>query len=182
MLKHGLIAFTMSLALASATHAQTYRDSAGTLAPGFVPLVGCANAGNCAGPASPSNPVPVAPQPAFEGSTGRDFSANRPALPNVGANFGGSGPYANYVLIAAAPASASRFSIDIENTSGAQIAIVVDDGTAAAGSSPANASLIVLSGGASIGAQGGSWVSGVEKGRVQVYAPSASAQVTIRQN
>ena len=182
MLKNGFIAFTMSLALASAAHAQTYRDSAGTLTSGSVPLVGCSNGGNCAGPVSSANPLPVAPQPAFAGSTGLDLSANRPMLPNVGANFAPSGPYANYVLVGGAPANASRFSIDIENSSGSQIAIVLDDGTAASGSSPNNASVMALAGGGSIGAQGGSWVSSVEKGRVQVYAPSASAQVMIRQN
>ena len=182
MLKSPLTAVAMLIALASAAQAQTYRDKGGTLTSGFVPLVGCSNGGNCAGPASAANPVPVALQPAFDGSTGLDFSANRPALPNVGANFGASGPYANYVLVGVAPANASRFSVDVENTSGSQIAVVLDDGTAAAGSSLNNASVVALAGGGSIGAQGGSWVSSVEKGRVQVYAPSASAQVMIRQN
>lgn len=182
MLTHWLFAGAMSLALVGVAQAQTYRDSAGTLAPAFVPLVGCSSAGDCAGPASPANPIPVAPQPAFAGSTGRDFSANAPALPNVGANFGASGPYANYVLIATAPANAFRFSIDVENTSGSQIAIVLDDGAAASGAAPGNASVFALSGGGSVGAQGGSWVSQVEKGRLQIYAPSASAQVMIRQN
>jgi len=182
MSKSRLIAVAMSLALASAVQAQTYRDNRGTVAPGFVPLVGCSNAGSCAGPVSSANPVPVAVQPAFAGSTGLDFSANPPALPNVGANFAASGPYANYVLVGGAPANASRFSIDVENTSGSQIAVVLDDGAAAVGSPPNNASVMALSGGGSIGAQGGSWVSSVEKGRVQVYAPSSSAQVLIRQN
>lgn len=177
-----LIAGAMSIALACAAQAQTYRDSGGTIAPAYVPLIGCSSGGNCAGPASPANPVPVAPQPAFTGSTGRDYSANPPSLPHIGASFGASGPYANYVLIATAPANASRFSIDVENTSGSQVAVVLDDGTAAPGSVASNASVMALAGGGSVGAQGGSWVSKVEKGRVQVYAPSASAQVAIRQN
>jgi hypothetical protein len=86
------------------------------------------------------------------------------------------------VLIATVPANASRFSIDVENTSGSQITVLVDDGSAGTGSAPNNVSMIALSGGGSVGAQGGAWASLVEKGRVQVYAPSASAQVAIRQN
>lgn len=116
------------------------------------------------------------------GSTGKDWSANKPALPNIGSNFGATGPYANYALIATVPANASRNSIDIENNSGAQIAVLLDDGTAASGTAPANASVFALGGGASAGAQGGSWVSQWEKGRVQIFAPSASAQVSVREN
>jgi len=124
------------------------------------------------------NPLAVA----GAGSAGRDYSANAPALPNVGANFGAGGPYAGYALIASVPANASRIGLDVENLSGAPIAIVLDDGTAANGSAPANASVFALAGGAGVGAQGGSWVSQSEKGRVQVYAPAATAQVMVRQN
>jgi hypothetical protein len=113
------------------------------------------------------------------GSTGLDYSSNRPALPAVGANFAASGPYASYVLTATAPASAARAAIDVENTSGAQIVILRDDGTAAAGAAPANASLFALGGGSAAGAQGGSWTSATFKGRVQVYAPaSLSTSIT----
>lgn len=116
---------------------------------------------------------------AASGSLGADNSANKPALPNVGANFGASGVYANYLLITTVPANPSRLSIDVENTSGAQIVIVRDDGTAASGAAPVNASAFVLAGGAAAGAQGGSWTSQTFKGRVQVYAPSSSAQVAV---
>ncbi len=119
---------------------------------------------------------------AQSGSTGADYSANKPTLPNVGANFAASGPYASYVLIATAAASPSRLSIDVENTSGAQIAIVLDDGAASSGSAPNNASVFALSAGSGAGAQGGSWVSQVERGRVQVYAPASTAQVAVRTN
>jgi hypothetical protein len=149
MMKRLAVAGALALALASPAPAQTYRDSAGTIVPGV------ANAG----------------------STGRDSSANPPALPNVGAGFGATGPYANYVLIATAPANASRLSIDVENTSGAQIAIALDDGTAASGTAPVNATVFALAGGSASGAQGGSWVSLVEKGRVQIFAPSSAATV-----
>ena len=119
---------------------------------------------------------------AQSGSTGLDYSANQPLLPNVGANFAASGPYANYVLIKTIAANVSRNQIDVENTSGAQIAIVLDDGTAASGATPNNASVFAISGGAIAGAQGGSWTSLVERGRVQVYAPASTAQVMIRSN
>ena len=154
MLKRSLRGVALALVLISGAQAQTYKDSSGTIVRGV----------------------------ASAGSKGVDISANQPILPNVGANFGASGPYLNYVLIAAVPANPARFSVDVENNSGAQIAILLDDGTAASGSAPANASVFALSGGSGAGSQGGSWVSQVEKGRLQVYAPSSSAQVAIRQN
>jgi hypothetical protein len=131
--------------------AQTYRDSGGTV----VPAIGQA------------------------GSNGKDYSANPPTPPNIGANFGATGPYANYVLIATVPASATRFLIDVENTSGAQVVIVRDDGVASGGVSPANASIFALGAGSGVGSQGGSWSSLTFKGRAQIYAPSSMAQVAV---
>jgi hypothetical protein len=154
MLKRSLLAGALALALTASAFAQTYKDSNGTVVQGV----------------------------ASAGSKGADYSANQPALPNVGANFGGSGPYAGYVLISTVPSSPARFSIDVENNGGAQIAILLDDGTAANGAAPVNATVFALAGGSGTGSQGGSWVSLVEKGRVQVYAASASAQVAVRQN
>jgi hypothetical protein len=113
------------------------------------------------------------------GSAGLDYSANKPALPSIGANFAASGPYASYVLIGTVPASAIRASVDIENTSGARIAIVRDDGTAANGAAPVNTSVFAVEGGAAAGAQGGSWASTTFKGRLQIYALSSSAQVAV---
>lgn len=116
------------------------------------------------------------------GSAGNDYSANTPAIPNVGANFAASGPYANYVLVATVPAQPGRYAVNVENTSGAQIAVVIDDGTAPTGTSPLNATVFALAGGAAVGAQGGSWTSQTFKGRVQVYAPSSAAQVAVTQH
>lgn len=116
------------------------------------------------------------------GSVGVDASANVPTLPNVAAAFAGSGPYASYVRVATRAANPSRASISIENTSGAQIAVILDDGTAASAAPPANASVFALSGGVGAGVQGGSWSSTTEKGRIQVYAFSSSAQVMVREN
>jgi hypothetical protein len=113
------------------------------------------------------------------GTLGRDFSANAPTLPTIGANFGATGVYANYVLIATVPASATRFNIDVENVSGAQIVVIRDDGTASNGASPVNASVFALAPGSAAGAQGGSYASQTFKGRLQIFAPSASAQVAI---
>jgi hypothetical protein len=144
----------VALVAISGASAQTYRDSSGTVVQGVAP----------------------------SGTTGADSSTNKPTLPSVGANFGGSGPYASYVLIATIAANPARIAIDVENTSGAQIAILLDDGTAAGGAAPFNATIFALSGGSAVGAQGGSWVSEREKGRVQIYAPSSSAQVALRQN
>ena len=112
------------------------------------------------------------------GSVGSDHSANAPTLPNIGGNFAASGPYASYVLIATVPAGA-RNNVDIENISGAQIAVVRDDGTSGSGAPPNNASVFALGGGSAAGAQGGAWSSTTFKGRLQIYAPSSTAIVTV---
>ena len=52
----GLAATLAAISLASA---QTYLDSKGTVVPGVAPLVGCVSGGNCAGPVSSTNPLPV---------------------------------------------------------------------------------------------------------------------------
>ncbi|MFM0163806.1 hypothetical protein PQR39_25765 [Paraburkholderia sediminicola] len=116
------------------------------------------------------------------GSTGLDYSVNKPTLPNIGAaqfpSTAGN-PYASYFLIATVPASPTRNNVDIQNTSGAQIVAMRDDGTAAGGAAPNNASLIPIGGGQAAGAQGGNWASTTFKGRLQIYAPLASAFVTV---
>ena len=127
----------------------------------------------------------VPPSPVWSldyGTTGLDFSANQPTLPAIGANFAASGPYASYVLIATRAANLSRANIDIENTSGAQIVIVRDDGTAATSAAPANASVFALAGGSGAGSQGGAWSSTTFKGRIQVFAALSSAQVAIMED
>ena len=126
---------------------------------------------------STGNPLPVSL--ASGGSTGLDYSANKPALPNVGANFAASGPFASYVLVATVPASPTRNNVDIENISGSQIAVIRDDGTAASAAAPANASVFALGAGSGAGAQGGAWSSTTFKGRLQIYAPSSTAIVSV---
>ena len=53
------IALAATLAAISLASAQTYMDSKGTVVPGVAPLVGCSAGGNCAGPVSATNPLPV---------------------------------------------------------------------------------------------------------------------------
>jgi hypothetical protein len=117
---------------------------------------------------------------ATHGSVGHDYSVGAPTLPVIGANFGSTGVYANYVLLATVAASSSRANLDVENLSGSQLVIIRDDGTAASGAAPVNASLIVLSPGpGGAGSQGGSWTSTTFKGRFQVYGPTAGLEVSI---
>ncbi len=114
------------------------------------------------------------------GSSGNDYSVNKPAIPNVGAGFGATGTYANYVNLGAIPASVTRNEVEVINTAGAQIVLVLDDGTAALGSAPANASVFALAAGNGVGSQGGAWQSAIFKGRIQIYALSLTAQVLAR--
>ena len=106
------------------------------------------------------------------GSTGRDYSAGAPAAPNVGAAFG-PGLYAGYVVVTTRAANPARANIDVENCTGGPIVVVRDDGTAASGAAPANASVFALGGGSAPAAQGGAWSSTTFKGRLQIYAPTA---------
>jgi hypothetical protein len=114
------------------------------------------------------------------GTTGHDYSANQPAIPVVGQPFGTTGIYANYVLLTTVPASLARNNVEVLNPSGAQIIAVLDDGTAASGSAPNNATIVPLGGGSGAGAQGGDWSDQTFKGRLQIYAPSALAFVSAR--
>jgi hypothetical protein len=119
--------------------------------------------------------------PSSSGSIGTDYSANKPAVPGIGLQFPASGPYASYVLVTTVPASVYLFT-EIENNSGGQIVIILDDGTAAAGAAPVNYSIFPLAGGLGSGSQGGSWQNSSERGRIQVYAPITTAQVKVRTN
>jgi len=103
------------------------------------------------------------------GSTGHDYSANKPTLPNIGSNFAASGPYASYFLIATVPVTSNRVQVTVVNNAQTQIAVMRDDGTATNGNAPANASVFTLA--------SGQWASPYFKGRVQVFAASSGAQV-----
>lgn len=72
---------------------------------------------------------------------GFDFSPNQPAVPNVGANFGASGPYANYVWLKTIPIDTARKNLEIHNNSTSAIVVVLDDGRASAGQAPTGVSM-----------------------------------------
>lgn len=109
------------------------------------------------------------------GSTGKDFSANKPAVPVVGAAFAAGGPFGSYLLVKTVAANPTRAAIEIANLTGDQIAVVRDDGTAANAAAPVEATPFALAGGAGAGQQGGTWGSKTFKGRLQIYAPVALA-------
>jgi hypothetical protein len=174
--------------LGTLTNPQAVEFGTGVLLPGFAtpPTVNLGTIGPGATQATLAqvlaalgSPLQAGGSVGSAGSTGTDASANKPALPNVGANFAGAGPFASYFLVATVPASPTRNNVDVENTSGAQIAIVRDDGTASGGAAPVNASVFSLGGGAGAGAQGGAWSSTTFKGRLQIYAPSSGAIVAV---
>jgi hypothetical protein len=102
------------------------------------------------------------------GSTGHDYSANRPTLPTIGSNWPNSGPYANWFLVATIPVTSNRVAATVVNTSGTGCAIMRDDGTAAASSPPVQGSVFTL-------LPNSTWTSPYFKGRVQVFAPSSGA-------
>ncbi|HEX7911812.1 MAG TPA: hypothetical protein VF534_27475 [Paraburkholderia sp.] len=142
----------------------------GTVAPDHMPVKN--------GNASDLNATVV-----FSGSTGIDYSANKPTIPGVGQPFSGAAaPYASYVLLTTIPANPFRANVEILNPSGVQLIAVLDDGTVTAGNPPNNASIVPLGPGSVAGAQGGGWNDQTFKGRVQVYAPatSSTAFVTAR--
>jgi hypothetical protein len=116
------------------------------------------------------------------GSVGVDYSVNAPTWPNVVANFGGSGAFANYQLaktIAAGP----NTQIEVMNCSTANVLLLLDDGTAAGASAPVNATGFVLAPAEAADQQGGDWQSLFHQGRIQVYMPTAySGYVAIRAN
>ena len=126
------------------------------------------------------------------GSVGSDSSSNSAALAggDIGATvgtslFGGTGSFAGYVLVGSVPSNPTRAGLYIENISGQQVVCVRDDGTAAAGAAPANASWFLLGGGTGVPSQGGSWASTTFKGRIQIWAltdPGVTARPTIMQD
>jgi hypothetical protein len=108
----------------------------------------------------------------------QDYSANKPALPAIGAAFAASGPYSGYLLLGTIPADQGRQFLSVSNQSAAQIALILDDGTTASGAVPAASKATVVSlAAASVAGGAGGVFNDHFQGRVQVYAPSAAAQV-----
>jgi len=123
-------------------------------------------------PARTDTAVVVAP---IAGGTGTDWSQGAPNIPVVGSAFT-TGPYAGYVRIALIPANPGRANVEIHNPTGALLAVVRDDGTAANGAAPTNASVFPLGPGpGGAGSRGDVWQSTTFSGRLQVYAPAPLA-------
>ena len=109
-----------------------------------------------------------------------DFSANQPTIPDVGENFGSTGPYANYVLLETVGINSSCVNLEVQNQSVSQIVLVLDDGQAEAGAALTNASIKVLAAAAAAGGAGGVWASQTNKRRIQIYGPSGQTpQVSV---
>jgi hypothetical protein len=113
------------------------------------------------------------------GSAGADHSVAKPDLPNVGANFGGSGPYASYQLLKTVPANPNRAGVEVFNNSTEQVVVVRDDGVAPGATAPQNATPFALAPAVAQGGQGGTWRSTTFRGRLQVYAPAGTEQIII---
>ena len=132
---------------------------------------------NGSGNATPVSPANSGAAPLYvrsAGSTGLDYSANKPTPPNVGANFAASGPYASYVLVDTLPATPTRAAWHFQNASGLECVLAFDDGTAASGAAPVNASMEPIDPsprGAAF--QGGGEGDSDFKGRIQVYCSGA---------
>jgi hypothetical protein len=61
-----LLLVGLATLLVSAARAQNYRDSGGSAVLGVVPLVGCSGTGNCSGPVSATNPMPISGLSGFQ--------------------------------------------------------------------------------------------------------------------
>lgn len=118
-------------------------------------------------------------RPDSGGTTGLDNSANPPAWPTIGSNFGGSGTYAGWFLLATVPANPSRLNVTADNMSSQQVLVLRDDGTATSGGSPANATAFILNPKVAVGPEGGHYESSTFRGRLQIYGASASQYVSI---
>ena len=167
MMKARLLAGALTVALASAAQAQTYRDAGGTLVPGFVPLAGCSTGAGCSGPISSSNPLPVsgsfsatlsgfAPGAAYATPLSVTTASSRVALPagtvvvvyNTGAN-------AAYVQLGGGGVAATTSNDVIQPNS--WMAFTVGANTNLAAVSASGATTLNVSGGAGLptGAGGG---------------------------
>lgn len=95
------------------------------------------------------------------GSTGMDYSANKPAL---AAN-----------LLSTAAVNSTRSSIEVQNQSANTLQVVLDDGAGA------NQAIILLAPGAGANSQGADWTSSTFRGRLRVFSASALDQVCVHE-
>lgn len=102
------------------------------------------------------------------GSVGADFSGNAPTGPGEATSF--SFNSGTVFLLATVPANQYRDVVEVNNTTGSPVVIVMDDGLNTAGT----VSLFPLAPGAGANQQGGDWVSQIERGRIRVYGASGT--------
>jgi len=115
------------------------------------------------------------------GSAGTDSSANAPTWPVIGANFSGSAPapFTSWVLLKTVALNQTRSKITVDNQSDTAILCLRDDGTAATGNAPVNATGFTLNPKPSAGPEGGHFESTTFRGRLQVFGASSSQFVAI---
>lgn len=115
------------------------------------------------------------------GSAGIDASANAPSWPNIGSNFGAGHPlYPSWFLLKTVAANPARQNITVDNMDLALPVLVLrDDGTAASGGSPVNATGFTLNAKVTAGPEGGHFASATFRGRLQVFGSSSSQFVAI---
>jgi hypothetical protein len=101
------------------------------------------------------------------GDIGTDRSSNIPTGPGTNSTFTYNG--STLTLLLTFQANTLRKQCEINNTTGSQIVIVLDDGN----NTTANTSLLPIASTTAY-AQGGSWTSNVEQGRIRVYGTAGT--------
>lgn len=165
-------------ALANGSSNTVYRQTTTLGDPNAIGSVQSVKAGNTAATAADGAAVVVL-RPDGGGSAGTDFSANAPTWPNIGSNFAASGPYASWFLLKTVAANPARQKITVDNMDVVALLCLRDDGTAATGAAPVNATGFTLNGKATAGPEGGHYESTTFRGRMQFFGPSASQIVAI---
>ena len=108
------------------------------------------------------------------------FSNPALTLPAIGANFGTTGPYANYVLLSTVPADQARMELSAQNLSTSVAVLILDDGSTPVGSVPAagKATTAALSAASVAGGVGGTFADKFQ-GRAQVYGALSTSQIAV---
>lgn len=126
-------------------------------------------------PASPAHPLPVqgiaggVPLPVTPaGTIGADRSANAPAGPGAATSFTFNGVTLN--LLSTIAANPARCGLEVNNTTGALIVVVLDDGANTAGT----VSLFPLAPGAGQFQQGGDFSPSNELGRLRIFGTTGT--------
>lgn len=135
-------------------------------------------------PTSSLDAAVVVIRPDSTGSLATDFSVNSPLWPNIGSNFDGSSSlFPSWFLLQTVPANHSRLKITVDNMDpNDAVLCLFDDGTAASGGAPINATGFTLNPKVSAGPEGGHYESTTNRSRLQVFGASSSQFVAISTN